>query len=347
MLSQIFFCVILHLLSSVHCRQIDADSIRNYEDDIVTYKGSQLWRIDFNEKILETLESELDIQVWSNTQDHLDILVQREGIETARTLLKEASLNFSIAIDDVQKVADQQNPSLEDIALMNRNGLPISWDAYYSLAEIYSYIDFVAKSHPDIVSGKIIGYSHEERPLKVLKLSNNQPKNRAIWIDGGIHAREWITPASVTFLVNELTENWNELSDCMRSIDWYFLPLSNPDGYEYSRTRDRFWRKNRSHSSNQCKGVDLNRNFGYKWGGKGVSKYRCHPTYGGTEAFSEPETAAVKKFLETSGVKFDGAISFHSYGEYIIYPWGYDHALPDDHNDLQRVGMDAAKVCKP
>lgn len=66
------------------------------------------------------------------------------------------------------------------------------------------------------------------------RISNGNAKNKAIWIDGGIHAREWISPASVTYIVNDLVENWDEQPQHIRNINWYVLPVHNPDGYEYT-----------------------------------------------------------------------------------------------------------------
>lgn len=120
------------------------------------------------------------------------------------------------------------------------------------------------------------------RPIKVIKISNKQSGNKAIWVDGtkllepiksmninrtitfivgGIHAREWITPASVTYIINELLSNWEQEPKYIQNIDWYFAPVLNPDGYEYTHTTDRLWRKNRK-GSGRCAGIDLNRNFG-------------------------------------------------------------------------------------
>ena len=70
----------------------------------------------------------------------------------------------------------------------------------------------------------------------------------AMWIDGGIHAREWITPAVTTFHIKELVENCgNYPSNLLDKLDWYILSIHNPDGYAYTRKsyETRFWRKNR------------------------------------------------------------------------------------------------------
>lgn len=121
--------------------------------------------------------------------------------------------------------------------------------------------------------------------------------------------------------------------------------MSNPDGYEYTHTVDRLWRKNRGGTGRgRCAGVDLNRNFGYKWGGQGASRQPCSEIFAGTEAFSEPETIAQRDFMAKTAANFQGFLTFHSYGQYILYPWGYDRVVPPDYKDLDRVGKDAANV---
>ncbi|KAJ8927854.1 hypothetical protein NQ314_019656 [Rhamnusium bicolor] len=95
----------------------------------------------------------------------------------------------------------------------------------------------------------------------VLKISNGNAENKAVWVDGGIHAREWISPATVTYIINQFVSNFESEPKYIQNIDWYIAPLLNPDGYEYTHTIDRLWRKNRARSG-QCAGTDLNRNFG-------------------------------------------------------------------------------------
>lgn len=119
----------------------------------------------------------------------------------------------------------------------------------------------------------------------------------------------------------------------------------NPDGYEYTHTNDRLWRKNRRRN-NFCYGVDLNRNYGYKWGGQGSSNQPCSEIYTGSSAFSEPETKAVQDFLSSSAANFKASLSFHSYGQYILYPWGYDRKVPPDNADLDRVGKAGADAMR-
>jgi murein tripeptide amidase MpaA len=82
----------------------------------------------------------------------------------------------------------------------------------------------------------------------------------------GIHAREWISPATVTYLLLQLVEFRHDHPALIEEFDWYVLPVVNPDGYEFSHTNDRLWRKTRSNiAKSNCIGVDGNRNFDSHW----------------------------------------------------------------------------------
>ena len=90
----------------------------------------------------------------------------------------------------------------------------------------------------------------------------------------GIHAREWIADAVATYLINELTKPDRD-NDFIDHLNIHVIPTANPDGYEYSRTDDRMWRKTRSDTGSTlgCMGVDGNRNWDFHWGGK--TSYAC------------------------------------------------------------------------
>lgn len=137
----------------------------------------------------------------------------------------------------------------------------MTWKAYHRLEDIHGYLDYLSETYPKLCSVINIGKSIQGRDLRVLKISNGAVGNKAIWIDGGIHAREWISPASVTYIINYLILNYERESSSLQNLDWYFLPVANPDGYEYSHLTDRLWRKNRKNNG-VCYGTDLNRNYG-------------------------------------------------------------------------------------
>lgn len=67
-----------------------------------------------------------------------------------------------------------------------------------------------------------------------------------------MHGREWITSSVVLYIVKQVVENYNKHKETADSAIWYFLPVANPDGYEYSHSTDRLWMKTRSrHNSFQ------------------------------------------------------------------------------------------------
>nr|CAD7455584.1 unnamed protein product [Timema tahoe] len=228
----------------------------------------------------------------------------------------------------------------------NYAGHRMTWQSYHRMQDVHGYLDWLAQSYPKLCSVQTIGSSVEGRPLKVLKISSDKAGSPAIWVDGGIHAREWISPATVTYIINELTENRHTHGDAVQNVDWYILPIVNPDGYEYTHRTDRLWRKNRSNgnSGSRCAGVDLNRNFAYKWGGAGSSHQPCKEIYAGSSGFSEPETSAVSNFVLSKKDQIKAYVTFHSYGQYILYPWGYDRVVPPDYKDLDRVARKAAQA---
>ena len=124
--------------------------------------------------------------------------------------------------------------------------------------------------------------------------------------------------------------------------------------YEYSHTTDRLWRKNRRPSRSTlglCPGVDLNRNFGYKWAHelsifapRPASPIPCLDTFHGNTPFSEPETRAVRDFVMSKRHRLEAYLAFHSFGNRILYPWGYTSRETNDVEDLKtfaQVAKDA------
>lgn len=112
------------------------------------------------------------------------------------------------------------------------------------------------------------------------------------------------------------------------TIDWYVIPISNPDGFEYTRTSNRNWRKTRVPVSLTCDGVDPNRNWAFNWlvadenGNLGASTNPCSDTYAGPSGFSEPETRLLNEYVGRHASQIDVYISFHSYAHMILYPYG-------------------------
>ncbi|KAJ2945718.1 hypothetical protein O0L34_g559 [Tuta absoluta] len=318
----------------------------------VDYSGAQVWKIPTSKTGVRSIISRLRrrnlVSTWGGNQTSIDVLVKPNAITNVTRIMRRENITYDVIIEDLQRRIDEENPPLDqnELELQDRRGHRMTWKQYHRLEDIYGFLDYLAKTYPKIANVQTIGKSYEGRELKVLRISNGNPKNKAVFIDGGIHAREWISPATVTFFMNQLVENFDVEDDYMRNIDWYIVPVVNPDGYEYTHRSDRIWRKNRKPgiAGRACYGTDLNRNFGYRWGGKGASANPCSEIFRGSRAFSEPESKAVSDFIKNSGRKFSGYLTYHSYGQYLLYPWGYDNAVPPDYERLQLVGDNIAKA---
>ncbi|XP_023341572.1 carboxypeptidase B [Eurytemora carolleeae] len=217
----------------------------------------------------------------------------------------------------------------------------MTWDEYHTLDDMYSYLDYLEATY-DFVSTESIGSTSEGRDMRVAKICKGGcGGKKAVWIDGGIHAREWISPATVTWMLRELVENDAEHSDLTETLDWYFLPSSNPDGYAFSRKENRMWRKTRSDHNSifGCLGVDANRNWGFHWNEGGSSHDNCSDTYHGPVPFSEPENVNVRDILNSRRGDWAFYNSIHSYSQMILLPWGYTDDVPNDYDEMYNLFM--------
>lgn len=213
--------------------------------------------------------------------------------------------------------------------------------AYLRLNDIIAQFEQWRQETPVWVTRVNAGTSWEGRAVWVYRL--REPSTpippRSVVLQAGIHAREWVSPAVAMHLFNNLRElaqtsilhRWliNEVEVCV-------FPVLNPDGYEYTWTTNRMWRKNRRNNGSSY-GVDLNRNYSVGFGGGGSSGNPSSDTYRGPSAFSEPETQAVRDFVATLP-NLVGFIDYHSYGQLILWPWGYTRDAPPDRDELDRIG---------
>ncbi|MFW6160797.1 MAG: M14 family metallopeptidase [Acidobacteriota bacterium] len=201
--------------------------------------------------------------------------------------------------------------------------------AYHSYGELERDLKQLSDSYPQICSLISLGTSLENRNIYALKISDNvaieENEARVLFL-GCHHAREWISVEIPFLIAKHLVENYHSnpaIKNLVDRAEIWFVPMVNPDGLEYSIHFYRYWRKNRRTHGNGQFGVDLNRNYSYQWGydNSGSSPDPSSDVYRGKSAFSEPESFAVKKLGEQT--TFHALISYHSYSQVILYPWGY------------------------
>ncbi|CAG0924175.1 unnamed protein product, partial [Notodromas monacha] len=158
-----------------------------------------------------------------------------------------------------------------------------------------------------------------------------------IFIESQIHAREWITSATTTWIFNEILNN-PEYASVLDEFDFHFVPVVNPDGVAYTHTNDRLWRKTRSPNDNGCFGADPNRNWDASFGGPGTSDDPCSEIYHGASPFSESEVKAVSDYILENSAAIAAFFDIHSYSQLVLLPWGDSADLPEDYDELYRVG---------
>ncbi|MFH0945760.1 MAG: M14 family metallopeptidase, partial [Planctomycetota bacterium] len=275
-----------------------------------------------------------------------DILIHRDDFSRLRNL----GFDPELLQRDVEKAyASQLFPLTEKLSSGPPNFGQGSMGGYYTFAEIVSTIDYYIANYPGIVSQKqALGTSHQGRTIWAFKISDNpnvSENEPRVLFDALHHAREPLSAHTLLWLVDHLATSYGvdpELTQLMNEREIWFVPCVNPDGYEYNYQTDPggggMWRKNRRPGG--CTGVDLNRNWPTAWGydNSGSSPDPCSDVYRGPAAGSEPEVAALNSFM--TGMSFRTAWSVHSYGEWLVAPYGYRSASPGP--VYQEYGADMA-----
>lgn len=234
-------------------------------------------------------------------------------------------------------------------------------DSYRSYDEVIAALTHIESTYPSIAKVKDIGVSTEGRIIRAIKISNNPSSEGAtkpdILIVGGHHAREWISVETPLRIAEYITANYSrpDIKALVDTREIWIVPLLNPDGYVHSFTAARLWRKNRKPLDMGLFGVDLNRNYGFYWGGVGSSDVLSDETYRGPTSFSESETTVIKNLIEAHerGVdvlggapRFTRLLSYHSYSQLILYPWGYTKGDAPDKSLLKSIADNMSDLIK-
>jgi hypothetical protein len=225
-----------------------------------------------------------------------------------------------------------------------------SMGGYFTYQEMLDNLDSMAAKYPELITSRAeidTFKTHDGNPLYWIKLSDNanvdEPEKEVLYT-ALHHAREPGGLSQLIFFMWYLLENYETDSNVKYLVDnteLFFIPCINPDGYLYNESTNPygggFWRKNRRDNLDGSFGVDLNRNYGFGWGydDQGSSPSTDDQTYRGPEAFSEPETQAVKYFCEQH--EFYAALNYHTYGNLLIYPWGYLDAKCPDSTEFSNI----------
>lgn len=239
------------------------------------------------------------------------------------------------------------------------------FDSFHPYQDHIAYWDDLQASFPNQSAKVSSGTSYEGRDLFGLHVwGSSGPGKPAILYHSNVHAREWISSMTTEYIARELINGYKAGNSTARSIldtyDFFVIPFVNPDGFVFSETSDRLWRKNRQPSATNatsnvtgeaCYGIDINRNWGTGWDAndRGASRDPCGIDYRGEAAFDTPECQGLNDFVlklrDEQGIKL--FVDWHSYGEYIMYPYAYNETLyPPSLGKWHKTAADTAKAIR-
>ena len=294
---------------------------------VETYDQVRIWSEDTGATIIQLLEAGIDPEGMNVRPDiYIDVIV--DSREKA-FILDQGMMSEDIILNLSEYYASRlEQTGTRELGFGSMGG-------YLTFIEIVSYMDSLHSRYPDIVSSKIsIGQSHEGRDIWAFKISDSpgsEDGDPEVLYNSLIHAREPAAMMTLMYFVTELVEKYNQdpvMTYLVNHREMWFIPVINPDGYVYNEFTNPngggMHRKNRRPGCTSSPGVDLNRNWGFQWGYNdiGSSPDSCSATYRGYSEFSEPETQAVRDFVLNHD--FQLVFNYHSYGNLLIKPWGYD-----------------------
>lgn len=271
---------------------------------------------------------------------------ERSRIADTGVTIESVQEDYVIALGSVE-----QRDVIEKLGIMDTSfqvpygGLdfPDKDANFHNYSELETALRKLASEHPDIASLDSIGQSVEGREIFRIRIGSQKESldslPAAIFM-GAHHAREHLSVEIPLLLAQHLVTEYSKGNErivrLVDSRDIHIIPMVNPDGAEYDIASGsyRMWRKNRRTNGNGTFGVDLNRNYSYMWGTGGSSSSGSSDVYMGPKPFSEPETLAVKNLIENQQ-NASVLLSFHTFSELILYPWGHSYTPIANDRDLK------------
>lgn len=284
---------------------------------------------------------------------------QRTAVTQVGAAIEQIGPDWVVGIATPKEIKEIQKLGFTVETMVTELNFPPADSAYHNYAEMIADIDSVVAAKPGIVTKFSIGKSYEGRDLWAVKISDNVNTDEAepeVLFVGLHHAREHLTVEQTLYTMHQLADNYgtdSRITNIVNTREVYIVFNLNPDGGEYDILNDTYhsWRKNRQpNSGSSYVGTDLNRNYGYRWGCCGGSSgSTSSETYRGAAAFSAPETAAMRDFINSRVVggvqQIKTSITFHTYSELVLWPYGYTYTdvpsdmTADDHSVFVAMGQ--------
>ncbi|MDN5796858.1 MAG: immune inhibitor A [Intrasporangium sp.] len=285
------------------------------------------------------LLAEQGVELEGSTHPGVSGRTRIEAILTADQAARLTSAGVPLSIRRVK--GKKASEAAKDLAAQGYQG----FRSYSQPNGIQDELQRTAAARPDLAKLVKVGRTTKGQDILAVKVTKNarylpDGLRPAVLYVGAQHAREWITPEMVRRLMHEVIDGYGrdpETTALLNKTELWFMPVANPDGYDYTFTTERQWRKtlrdnNGDGQTGVGDGVDPNRNFPYKWGwdNEGSSTDPASETFRGTGPASEPETKALDSLM--AKVRFEFLIDYHSAAELILYGvgWQTNTPSPDD-----------------
>jgi hypothetical protein len=211
----------------------------------------------------------------------------------------------------------------------------IDFSDFHTPAQVDYEIERFPLRFPSLAAVETIGHSVEGRPIRAIRISNHptvdDPNKGEVLFVALHHAREWLSAEFALYLAERILTLYSTDAQLQADVDnlqVWIVPVLNPDGFVHSASSParRYWRKNRRDNGDGTYGVDLNRNWGYQWGlDSGSSGDTWTDIYRGTAPFSEPETQALRAFIDARP-NLKAFVTYHTFGQLYLRPWSYTTA---------------------
>ncbi|MBI2864025.1 MAG: zinc carboxypeptidase [Chloroflexi bacterium] len=232
----------------------------------------------------------------------------------------------------------------------------LSWSAeYYTYDRMLAELTQLTANYPSIARLYDLGPTWKTtkgeagRRVWALRIRRGDNPKPQILFDADQHAREIVTPEIAMRLAKHLLENYGrdaEATYLVDNRDVWIVPMVNPDGHVLVEGGVSLKRKNDDTDNGGCGepywGVDINRNFPYRWSSPGADSYPCGETYYGPSAGSEPETQALMRLIDDNSFMF--LMDYHSFGNLVLWPWGYTDSGTDLDPRLAATGAKLAQL---
>jgi len=337
---------------------------------------------DVDAQAISEAANTLFLDVWDQSEDRVDIRLANDDVSLLLGLLPSHLRNSHTALytgDELARAIHRSYPSSTSIPfelsyrqratthsdrITRRPNSDVFFDEYRSLSVIVPWMRLLQSLFSSHVSILSIGSSYEGRDIPALRVgvhptnnANPNGKRKTILITGGLHAREWVSTSTVNYVAYSLITSYGRrksITRLLEEFDFVFVPTLNPDGYEYTWTTDRLFRKNRQPTSLRfCRGLDLDRTYPYMWDGNvtGSADNPCSEGYAGSEPLEAVETRAMIDWARnetlSNNVVFVGLLDLHSYSQQILFPYSYScDVTPSNFEDLAEMASGLAKAIR-